>query len=382
MSPSLRSTDTISLPVYRRIEQDIRSKIRDGVWIVGAMIPSRRELARQYQVEVKTIQRAIGLLLDDGVLRAEAGRGTFVAIGPSAQTTLQERSLRIGISLRDAGAISNADSYVAHIVNGIRRALAPHGLRHSIAFVGEQDLDTILDVPRSELSGLLFVSPDIDRRTYIDHVWRSGIPLVVVGSSWIGLDAPFVDCDNFAGTNAALSLLAAQGHTDIACAVVNANACHHYDRGQAFRIGMAERGLVVHPEHIIERWKPTPEQGVEDLRGLLRSPSRPTALLAVDPSIALRALHVARELGIRVPDDLSIVTFDDTLGVEHSQPPLTTVAAPFEEMGCAGMNLLIDLCHGKPVDHSPELLSMRVIERASIGPASLANRYIESLACK
>lgn len=360
------------MPVYRRIEEDLRDRIKGGAWTAGTRIPGRRELAKHYHVEVSTVQRAIANLLDDGVLRAEAGRGTFVSIDAIIQEPAQMPSLRLGVALRDAEAMTNADSYIAHIVQGIRLALAPYGLLHSVAFVEEKDVDQVVDMPRAEIAGMLFASPDIDRRTHIDHLSRSGVPVVVVGSSWVGIEAPHIDCDNYAGTNAALALLTAQGHTEIACAVVNANACHHYDRGQAFRAGMARRGLDVRPEWIIERWKPAREQAVEDLRALLGGVPRPTALVAVDPSVALVALNMANQLGIRVPEDLSIVTFDDTIRVENSQPPLTTVAAPFEEMGRAGMELLIDLCSGKPFDRSPNLLPMRVIERESIGPCAKA----------
>ncbi|HEY3332913.1 MAG TPA: GntR family transcriptional regulator [Capsulimonadaceae bacterium] len=360
-------SSAISLPVYRRIEEDLRARIRDGYWTVDTQIPGRRELAKHYQVEVSTVQRAIASLLYDGVLRSESGRGTFVAIGATQASPVAGPSLRLGIALRDASAMTQADSYMAHIVQGVRRALSPHGLRHSILFVEDSDLDRLPQMPRSEMAGLLLASPDIDKRTLVDHMWRSGVPLVVVGSSWVGMESPFVDCDNIAGTNANLDLLVAAGHTDIACAVVNANACHHYDRAIGFRDGMARHGLTIRPDWIIERWKPTPEQGYDDIRRLLMSPTRPTALVAVDPSVAIMALRVASELGLSVPSDLSIVTFDDTVRAENSSPPLTTIAAPFEEMGRLGMEMLINLCHGNPFDRSPQLLPMRQIVRQSVG---------------
>jgi len=71
-------------PPYRQIEADIRRQVRDGHWPAGSMVPSRRDLARRYGVDVNTIQRAMGILLKDGILRAEGWRGTFVADSTTA----------------------------------------------------------------------------------------------------------------------------------------------------------------------------------------------------------------------------------------------------------------------------------------------------------
>jgi len=356
----------IALPIYRRIEEDLRARIRDGRWAASSQIPGRRELARRYKVEVNTVQRAITILIDDGLLRAEPGKGTFVSDGvgsPAAAPAM--RSLRLGIALGDAEAISDSDSYIVHIVRGVRRALAPHGLRHSVTFVEDWDFDALSSIPRSELSGLLLVSPDTDKRAQIDQFWRAGLPVVVVGSSWPGIDAPYVDCDNYSGISEAISHLVKLGHEKIGCAVVCAHSCHHRDRAEAFRRVLIEYGLPLSPEHIIERWKPTVEEGNAAIHAMLNSPDRPSALIMLSDVAALQALIIARNLGLKSPEDLSIITFDNTQAAMHAEPPLTTVAPPFEEMGQKGAQLLLDLCAGQPFEHSPALLPMRVIKRGS-----------------
>jgi len=365
---SIPSQPTISMPVYRRIEEDLRTRIRVGQWPADTQIPGRRELAKYYNVEVTTIQHAISQLLEDGILRAEAGRGTFVVFGHDDVIPNPLPHLRIGISLRDQGGLEHPDSYIGLTVQGIRDALAPFGLGVSVTFVQDQDLEVIPQMHRSDMAGVLFASPDIDKRTLVDFYWRSGVPSVVVGSSWVGIEAPFVDCDNYTGTNALLDRLVAQGHRKIACAVVHINACHLFDRGQAFRQGMARHGLAIQSGHLIERWKPTGDQAMADIQDLIRSANRPTALVATDPCAALYALKIAKELAIRVPEDLSIVTFDDIYPIEASQPPISSAAAPFCEMGRRGMQMLIDMCLQKPISSPANLMPMKITDRASIAP--------------
>ncbi|HEX5322798.1 MAG TPA: GntR family transcriptional regulator, partial [Capsulimonadaceae bacterium] len=86
-TPSARHTQ-FSSPAYRRIQMDLRAKIRRGVWPVGAMLPSRKHLANEYGVSVPTVERAVSDLLVDGTLRADGGRGTFVAVRPTEAPSL------------------------------------------------------------------------------------------------------------------------------------------------------------------------------------------------------------------------------------------------------------------------------------------------------
>ncbi len=75
-------TDSKSEPAYRRIERDLRQRLRKGEWNMGAVLPSRQMLARGYGVDLSTVQRAVANMLSDGTLRADNGRGTYVARDP------------------------------------------------------------------------------------------------------------------------------------------------------------------------------------------------------------------------------------------------------------------------------------------------------------
>lgn len=388
----------------RRVAEDLRDKIARGIYAPGSILPGRRTLASYYRVAHVTIEQSVKQLMSEGLLRAEHGRGTFVAEGviglqgeqgaierhayigcdhticqPPQQSEVVETasesrasgSLRLGIYFQDPESFHDAGSYIAQMVLGARRALDPHAMRHSLIFVNTADLERIPSMSRSEISGLLVGSPDIDMRGHIDWLSRSVLPTVVVGSTWAEMDALNVDCDNVSGMRSAVDMLTEKGHTVIACVDVQANRCHHSERWRIFQNEMAKRGLGIRPEHVVEYWKPRGEEIIRAVRNLMSSPSRPTALITLSPTMAANVVRLANELSLRIPEDLSIVTFGDTLPDGGISPGLASVTVSFEQMGAIGMSLLIDRCEGKAVDQRTEVLPMRTTVGASIAkPAS------------
>ncbi|MFN3929675.1 MAG: LacI family DNA-binding transcriptional regulator, partial [Thermoflexus sp.] len=110
-----------------------------------------------------------------------------------------------------------------------------------------------------------------------------------------------------------------------------------------------------------------PEAGEWGIQRLLELPIRPTAVFCYNDMTAIGALRAARSAGLRVPEDLSIIGFDDILFAAYTEPPLTTIAQPKYEMGRTAMSMLLHLLQGKRT--VPYLqLPCRLVERASCGP--------------
>jgi LacI family transcriptional regulator len=106
----------------------------------------------------------------------------------------------------------------------------------------------------------------------------------------------------------------------------------------------------------------------EHSRELLTQPNRPTAIFAGNDRIALIVLQAAADLGLRVPDDLSVVGFDDIGQAEHSDPPLTTVRQPLTSIGELAAKLLISRVENGKTDPEIHLIDPELIERRSTAP--------------
>ncbi len=103
-------------------------------------------------------------------------------------------------------------------------------------------------------------------------------------------------------------------------------------------------------------------------RELLTRPDRPTAVFAANDISAIRTIEVARELGLRVPEDLSVVGFDNVPESVLCHPSLTTIAQPLHDIGVTALRMLVELLAGREPAPAHVRLPTRMVERASTGP--------------
>ena len=105
------------------------------------------------------------------------------------------------------------------------------------------------------------------------------------------------------------------------------------------------------------------------MRQLLAKPTRPTAVICFNDDIAIGAMHEIHRQGLHVPNDISVVGFDNVKVSAFMNPPLTTIDQPAYEMGRRGMEVLSDLINSIPLTRSSEMLPFQLLERQSSGPA-------------
>src|SRR5579871_2677172 len=146
------------------------------------------------------------------------------------------------------------------------------------------------------------------------------------------MQVPFVDSDNVGGSRAAIEHLLDLGHRRIACVFTLLSSSNSLDRLRACETVLAERHLSLPHHYIIatEDAFPSTEARNDQVRCLLSLPDRPTAFFCAGYYSALETLQVVREMGLRVPEDVSMVAFDDPVSARHITPPLTTVRQPLE----------------------------------------------------
>ncbi|MGS2641246.1 substrate-binding domain-containing protein [Streptosporangium sp. LJ11] len=198
---------------------------------------------------------------------------------------------------------------------------------------------------------------------------RAGLPLVVIDP----LNLPqtrgvtSVGSTNFAGGLAATQHLLALGHRRIAYLGGPATAACNQARLHGYRAAMEAAGAPVPPSHVREG----PfhyQEGVAGGAALFDLPEPPTAIFTGCDDIALGVLEAARARGLRVPEDLSIVGFDDTQVARMASPPLTTVRQPLREMGGVAVRTALRLAAGERVDSHHVELATELVVRGSTAP--------------
>ncbi|MGW5242221.1 LacI family DNA-binding transcriptional regulator [Monashia sp. NPDC004114] len=197
---------------------------------------------------------------------------------------------------------------------------------------------------------------------------RAHVPIVVID----GLNMPHarvtsVGSTNFAGGVAATEHLISLGHKRIAYIAGPQSAACNQARMHGFRAAMHAAGLPVIEDFVRSEPQFYPG-GVAGATWLLERPDPPTAIFAFSDEMALGVLEAARSRGMRVPEDLSVVGFDDTQMARVSSPPLTTVRQPLRQMGAVALRSAVQLGGGAKLDYNHVELATELVVRGSTAP--------------
>jgi LacI family transcriptional regulator, repressor for deo operon, udp, cdd, tsx, nupC, and nupG len=256
----------------------------------------------------------------------------------------------------------------------IERALAHHGYTPVLCTqtpggVTEDDYTELL-LERG-VSGIVFVSglhsdSGADLSRYLRLVER-GLPMVFVNGFAPGVDAPFISSDEAVAVELAIGHLASLRHTAVGLAVGPERYVPTARKIAGFRRGLAERFGVEDAEGWIERSLFSVEGGQAAAGALWERGA--TAIVCGSDLMALGAVRAARERGLRVPQDVSVVGYDDSPLVAFTDPPLTTVRQAVQAMGAAAVRALLDEIGGGRASRTELIYRPELVVRASTGPA-------------
>ncbi len=262
-----------------------------------------------------------------------------------------------------------AGPYPVSVLNGVERAAREHGLSIVLTQLsgrhepGRSWTDAVLT---RRPTGVVMVYSELTDGQQVQLASRE-IPFVLVDPTGEpGHGVPSVGADNWSGGLAATRHLIGIGHRRVAIvtggAMLSARA-----RLDGYRAALGEAGLPVDPALVREGAYEIVD-GYRHTMALMRLPDPPTAIFASNDGEALGVYQAAHALGLRVPDDLSVVGFDDLPPSEIMIPPLTTVRQPLGEMAATATELVVALARGDEEHARRIVLPTELIVRASTAP--------------
>ncbi|HZD54000.1 MAG TPA: LacI family DNA-binding transcriptional regulator [Woeseiaceae bacterium] len=194
------------------------------------------------------------------------------------------------------------------------------------------------------------------------------LPPLVNGCEFTGCDAfPTVSVDDIQAAVDATNHLIEYGHRQIAIITGDMNSTSSKDRVTGFRRAMEEAGLPCN-ERLIVYGEYTVSCGESATEKLLLQRERPTAIFCFSDEIALGCMYALRQHRFGVPEDISVIGFDDIPFAKYFAPPLTTVAQPVEDIGATCATILLDLIDGKRPEKMRRFLHHRLVVRESTRP--------------
>lgn len=218
----------------------------------------------------------------------------------------------------------------------------------------------------SRTSGIIYIGANSSNVEHIRHLIN--LP-VIYAYTTAGAEDHTVYYDDFNAAKMAASFFLSHHHKRIAIITGDLGQEFVHQRIMGFRSAMLEERIPLPPGNIVAgNWDY--QLAYEESLKLLSQPQRPTAIFAMNDPMACAVLAAARRLDLRVPDDLSIIGFDDRSCSAYSSPSITTLHIPFYDIGSVAASSLVDLLNHKEVP-CHQLLSCKLIERESVGNAPL-----------
>jgi DNA-binding LacI/PurR family transcriptional regulator len=355
------SSDRRDTP-FQRILTDIEERIDRADLNAGDVLPTRAELAVQYDVARATVDKALAELSRRGLIESGSGRRTLV-LGKSLKPDVVST---IGVLWNwPEDQERQGGDYLDLLFRGIREACAEYMLE---VHFRSAPLHTWTELVQGKgAQGLLVVRPDYADATIIDGIHAAGVPVVLVPGVLDESPVPSISSDNAAGAEAAVEHLYGLGHRDIGFVGLTATLPDHFERLKAFLETTGGRGMTVRPEWICLAHERNPSHFRDCLGHWLRPEHFPTAILSCDFMMTLAVLGRLRDLGLRVPEDVSVVTFDDPPAAAQMHPSLTAVAQQIPLLGYRAIQRLREIVTGEKVPHV-DRLATNLITRESTAP--------------
>ena len=331
--------------------------------------PTIKDVAARVGVSRQTVSRVIN---DKGEVSAETRARVLAAIEElSYRPSAVARSMVAGRTCT-LGCISpNLIDYTFASI--IQSAQAEARRQGYFILAGsapaEPDVKPLLEeMLNRQVDGLLVVNPYADDRYHhFLPLIEKGMAVVYMGNTPRDESVSWVRCDDHEGGYQATWYLLDLGHTTIATLVGPENEECTLDRLAGYRQALAEARLDFEPRLTGNGdWSAT--SGYQATQRLLATDQPLSAIFAQNDQMAVGAIHALRESGRRVPDDISVIGFDDIPLASYFDPPLTTFRQPMEEFGRQAARLLIETIQNP--DRLPEqvLTHARLIKRASCAP--------------
>ena len=285
----------------------------------------------------------------------------------AARSLVTRRTHIIGTIIPEAVTKLFTDPFFPLLLFGVTETCNAHKYHLMLSlFNGPADQEELYRriVGGGNLDGVLVASAHLDDPLF-PKLLQDGVPFVLVGRH-PDERVNYIDVDNVGGARMAVEHLIRLGHTRIATITGPASMAHGEDRLVGYRQALEAHHLPVDEKLIVEGdyTEPSGSMGAQRLL-----PASPTAIFAASDMMAIGALKALREAGLRVPDDIALIGFDDLRIAAAIEPALTTVHQPIERLGSMAVDLLLDLIANSPNGQSPVrmILPTQLVVRASCG---------------
>ena len=325
------------------------------------------DVAREAGVSMATVSRVVN---NNPNVKPQTRKKVFEAIeklgyrpNAVARGLASKKTTTVGVVIPD---ISN--SIFAEVARGIEDIANMYHYNIILCNADkkkDKEIRVINTLLEKQVDGLLFMGGAVTEE-HMQAFRTSTVPIVLCATRDESNQYPSVDIDHEAAAYDAVSELLRRGHRKIA--MISGpleDPANGYARFQGYKRALEEAGLSVKEDWVrIGNYRY--ESGMETMTYFLELDDRPTAVFAATDEMALGAIHRIQDFGLRVPEDISVISVDNTRMASMVRPRLTSVAQPMYDIGAVSMRLLTKLMKNESVDNAHVILPHELIVRETV----------------
>lgn len=338
------------IPKYKIVEQEIKQAIKEER--ITDKLPGERTLASEFGFSYMTVRKAVNNLVNQGVLYKIPNKGAFVKHESNAPKTLT-----LGYFI-DKNIVAGIGSpYYSMIFNALEIEAATHD--YSVIYFSDSDLAR-LDKVLQKVDGVIATCFPYNEE--IIAYMKQKVPLIVIDNSSADLSIPSVVIDNFNADYMTVKYLHEMGHNNIAFMAGLDDCDVGKDRLRGYSQALKDLQLPS-DESMIFNGNYMYESGMKGAEYFLQLDRFPDAIICANDSMALGVIQKLKQSGVEVPEDVSVVGFDNINVASQVVPALTTLATPTEEIAYHSYTLLKQMIDEEDIEHRHLSLPAKLIER-------------------
>ena len=345
------------IPLYQKIQQYILEQIRTNGLQPGERIPTEKELMEQFNVSKITVVKALSGLADEKIIDRVPGKGSFVGTSKrkddiaAALPDHPEASGAAALKTRLIGLVipSILDYFAIRLINGVRTMLGDHGYRVVILLSEgdiEKEKDALKTLQNMGAEGILIFP--VDEEHYNEEILNmkfAGYPFVLIDRFLPGVETDYIAADGKLGARLAVEYLWELGHRQIAiCSDSPIQTVTVQERIEGYISALKSKGAMINPAHIITDFH------IESLKDAESHPlfrymrnRMATAYITLNGRLGVQMYQLARQAGLKVPDDLSIISFDEPTSVVDEFSIFTYIKQFEYEIGSRAAATMLDV---------------------------------------
>jgi DNA-binding LacI/PurR family transcriptional regulator len=302
------------------------------------------EIAKELNISPSTVSRALNNhpAISSGTREAVIELAKKLNYQPNllALNLLRKKTNTIGVIVPEITSY-----FFSSIISGIQDLLNPLGVNMIIGQSNEsyEEEKSIIRTFASIMVDGFLISPSSETKN-VDHLkilTDNNIPLVIFDRDCEGLDVDKVFVDEYKGAFEAVNYLIASGCRRIAHIAGPPTLSTARHRLEGYKAALSLHGIPVRYEYIVESKGFAPEHGIDPTKQLLALPDPPDAVFTINDGVAIGSMYVIKEAGINIPDEISVVGFDDDPHSCYFRPSLSTVWQPTYELGMLSARILM-----------------------------------------